>query len=70
MKRHPDKDIRQAINYALANGWKFKESNGHAFGRLYCMLGHSEHQLSVWSTPRNSSNHAKQIVAFIDKCQD
>lgn len=69
LKKHTNKEIRQAIQYALDKGWHFRESNGHAFGRLYCELGHTEHQMSVWSTPRNPVNHAKQIIAFVGKCQ-
>ncbi len=68
MKRHTDKHIREAIQYAIDNGWSFKESKGHPFGRLYCDYGHTEHQMSVWGTPKNTANHARQIKAFVDKC--
>lgn len=34
MKKHPNKHIQAAIEYALAQGWRFHPSNGHTFGRL------------------------------------
>ncbi len=36
MKKHPNKHIQAAIEYALLCGWQFRPSNGHAFGRLIC----------------------------------
>ncbi|MDO5541738.1 MAG: hypothetical protein Q4F77_00375 [Acinetobacter sp.] len=70
MKKHPNKHIREAIEYAVENGWDVVETgtSGHAFCRLKCVLGHSEHQMSVWSTPRNPENHAKQIKAKVKQC--
>gem|GEM_PF-525405 len=69
MKEHPNKHIQAAIKYALDNGWKFRASRGHAFGRLYCGISdHTEHQMSVWSTPKNPELHAKQIIRQVDRC--
>jgi len=38
MNDHPNKHIREAIDYALANGWRLVKSGprAHAWGRLYC----------------------------------
>lgn len=71
MKYHPNKAISQAIAYALENGWHKIESgkSSHAYCRLRCDFGHSEHQMSVWSTPRNPENHAKQIIRKVDECK-
>lgn len=69
MKKHTNKEIRAAIEYALKHGWRFEECRGHAFGRLYCGEGHKEHSMSVWSTPKNTENHAKQIKRMVDKCR-
>jgi hypothetical protein len=61
--QHPDKHIETAVAYAEIKGWKYVHSNGHAWGRLLC--GHNQQggcQMSVWSTPRNTVAHAKQIL--------
>ena len=71
MKRHPNKDIRAAIAKALDLGWVYVETGkwAHAFCRLRCKLGHSEHQFSVWSTPKNTKAHAFQILRKVRQCQ-
>lgn len=55
--------------YALENGWHKIESSksSHAYCRLRCYFGHSEHHMSVWSTPRSPENHAKQILRKVDE---
>ncbi|XBS70052.1 hypothetical protein ABK905_01670 [Acerihabitans sp. KWT182] len=69
MKEHPNKHIHAAIKYALTRGWKFRASQGHAFGRLCCgKPEHIKHQMSVWSTPKNPEHHAKQICRQVDRC--
>ncbi|AUY26755.1 MAG: hypothetical protein E7C36_05845 [Mixta calida] len=69
MKKHPNKHIQAAIEYALLCGWQFRPSNGHAFGRLICAVPeHSEHQMSVWSTPRAPERHAQQIRRKVNSC--
>jgi hypothetical protein len=70
MKKHPDKHIRAAIDYAVANGWHVVDAgkSAHAFCRLYCNAGHAEHMMSVWSTPRSPENHARQIMHKVDQC--
>ena len=39
MADHPDKHIREAVNYALSKGWRLKKggSRAHAWGRLYVL---------------------------------
>lgn len=70
-KEHPNKEIRKAIQYAVSKGWHIVKSgkSSHAFCRLRCDFGHGEHQMSVWSTPKNPENHAKQIIRKVDECQ-
>nr|WP_113864996.1 hypothetical protein [Brenneria salicis]NMN90573.1 hypothetical protein [Brenneria salicis ATCC 15712 = DSM 30166]RBP66936.1 hypothetical protein DES54_102147 [Brenneria salicis ATCC 15712 = DSM 30166]RLM32095.1 hypothetical protein BHG07_01560 [Brenneria salicis ATCC 15712 = DSM 30166] len=69
MKKHPNKHIQAAIEYALAQGWRFNPSKGHAFGRLICDTpDHADHMMSIWSTPANPENHAKQIRRQVDHC--
>ncbi len=71
MNDHPDKHIREAIDYALQRGWSLRKAGprGHAWGRLYCPRQDREGcQFSVASTPRNPRNHARWIRRQIDNC--
>nr|WP_282557672.1 hypothetical protein [Providencia burhodogranariea] len=73
MKRHPNKHIQAAIEYAILQGWVLVSSgnSSHAFCRLRCGNAeneHQSHQMSVWSTPSNPENHAKQIRRKVDNC--
>lgn len=66
---HPNKEIEEAIQYAEGNGWRAKKSKGHCWGRLLCGQGDTTGcQMSIWSTPQNPENHAKQIRRFVDRC--
>jgi len=69
--KHPNKEIDEAIQYAIENGWRYKESgkSSHSWGRLLCPLHSPEGcSMSIWSTPRNTGNHAKQIMRKVDQC--
>lgn len=69
---HPSKEIEQAILYAEKHGWIYKDTgqSSHAWGRLLCPLHTREgHQMSIWSTPRDDMNHAKQIRRLVDRCE-
>lgn len=76
-KKHPNADIDDAIGYAESEGWTVKTSgsSSHAWGILYCPYNDSECRCgefctsSIWSTPRNTRNHAKQIRRIVDKCK-
>ncbi|HNC04454.1 MAG: hypothetical protein H6996_07070 [Moraxellaceae bacterium] len=72
MKKHPNKHIREAIKHAMANGWEIVDAgkSAHAFCRLRCVAGHTEHQMSIWSTPKSPENHAKQILHKVQQCRD
>ena len=70
-KKHPNKEIETAVQYAEARGWRYKKtgSSAHAWGRLLCPLQAQEGcAMSVWSTPRNPYGHANQIIKRIDQC--
>mgnify|MGYP001560079245 CR=1 FL=1 len=57
------------MKYAEDHGWRFRISNGHAWGRLYCPKGDSAGcSISVNSTPRRPEDHAKHIRALVGKC--
>lgn len=72
--RHPDKDIRAAVDHALAHGWTLKPTRGHAWGILLCPENDPLCRQgkgcfrSVWSTPRNPADHARDIRTWVDHC--
>ena len=72
MAKHPNKHIQAAIQYAEQHGWQIVQSgkSAHSFCRLCCLRGHSEHQMSVWSTPKSPENHAKQIIRKVNECKE
>lgn len=70
--KHPNKNIEKAIKYAESKGWRHQQTGGsaHAWGRLLCPLASREgHTMSIWSTPKNPDNHAKQIKRNVDACE-
>lgn len=70
MAKHPNKSIQAALEYAKKHGWEIVPygRSAHSFCRLRCKQGHTEHQMSIWSTPRNPENHAKQILRKVKEC--
>jgi hypothetical protein len=74
MQKHPNKEIQEAIQYAENRGWTLKTSRGHCWGKIYCPHNDEncrcgEHCItSIWSTPKNCSNHAKQIKRLVNNC--
>tara|TARA_B100000315_G_scaffold151835_1_gene140636 strand:- start:5190 stop:5417 length:228 start_codon:yes stop_codon:yes gene_type:complete len=70
-KRHPNKEIEAAITYAETAEWRTISAgkSAHCWGKLYCKEASREGcKLSIWSTPRNASDHAKQIRQRVLKC--
>lgn len=68
---HPNKHIREAIDYAIARGWRFVKSGPrtHAFGKLYCPAGERGTCLQpVYGTPRSPQAHARRIRRAVDSC--
>ena len=71
MNDHPNKHIREAVDYALSRGWRLVKPGprAHAWRRLYrtpqtrggCII-------SVYSTPRVPENHARDIRHRADGC--
>ena len=69
--KHPNKEIEAAVRDAEAKGWRFQKAghSAHAWGRLLCPAHQREGcSMSIWSTPRNAFNHAKQIRQKVKKC--
>jgi len=68
-KSHPNRHIREAVNYAIQHGWRLVESKGHPWGILFCPHGQRGGcQISVYSTPRNPEAHARRIRREVDTC--
>ncbi|MDD9341454.1 MAG: hypothetical protein PV362_17780 [Providencia heimbachae] len=73
MRKHPNKHIQAAIEYAISYGWVWVNAgnSSHAFCKLRCgnsTHDHQEHMISVWSTPRVMEVHAKQIIRKVNQC--
>jgi len=70
--RHPDKDIEAALCHAEENGWRVIKSQGgqaHPWGRIFCILENRDGcRMSISSTPRSTTNHAKRILKTVSKC--
>lgn len=72
--RHPNKDIDAALQYAQSSGWRIERAAGHAWGRMYCPFNSLACRcgefcvVSIWSTPRNPRNHARQLRRVVDHC--
>lgn len=67
-RKHTNKHIRAAIEYAVSQGWNVRVGGAHAFVVITCGFGRGGCQMSVWSTPRNPESHAKRILSYVKKC--
>ena len=75
-RRHPDRDVENALKYAEQHGWRIHVLSGHAhaWGRMYwpdeCMrCGRPRHRmLSVASTLRNAPDHAADLRRSVRRC--
>ena len=71
MNDHPNKHIREAVDYALEHGWRLVKSGArsHAWGRLYCPAqARGACIITVYGTPRVPENHARYIRRRVDAC--
>jgi hypothetical protein len=63
--KHPKKEVNEVLDYADMLGHKVEQTAaGHKWGRITCSLGH---RVSVWSTPRNPGNHARDLRKWADQ---
>jgi len=69
-RRHPKKDVEAALKEAEAAGWEvIPTASGHRWGVMRCSETSREGcQVSVWSTPRNPGDHARQLRRAIERC--
>ena len=75
-KRHPNKEIESAIQFAEENDWTIKSAgkSAHAFAILRCP--HNDLmcrcgrfcQASIWRTPKRPENDAKKIRKAVENC--
>ena len=68
--RHPKKEVEAILAYAEEVGWTVTPTaSGHHWGHMRCSeASRSGCQVSIWSTPRNSGDHAKQLVRALKRC--
>ncbi len=73
-RKHPNKEIENALKHAENNGWRIEASGSHAWGTMYCPYNDKECRCgelcitSIWCTPKNPTNHALQLRRVVDKC--
>ncbi len=69
--RHPKKDVEAALVGLEEAGWIVTStSSGHRWGVARCgESNRSGCQVSIWSTPRNPGNHARQLRQTLERCQ-
>jgi len=73
-KKHSKKEVEEALRYAEEHGWRIDVGGSHAWGKMYCPNNDKECRCgefciaSIWSTPKNAGNHAKQIRRVVDNC--
>jgi hypothetical protein len=72
--RHPNKEVDAALAFAEQRGWRVLPASGHAWGRLYCPFNDQACRCgthcitSVWSTPKNPGNFARQLRRIVENC--
>lgn len=75
-KKHPNKHIEEALQYAESKSWRIEKSAGqaHSWGKMYCPENSPICRdnlfciKSIWSTPKNPQQHARDIKRVIDGC--
>jgi len=68
---HPNKHIREAVDYALAHGWTLRKAGAqaHIWGMVYCpQHDRTGCHRAVYSTPRIPEAHARDICRAVDRC--
>ena len=68
---HPNKQIREAVDYALDQGWRLRKAGprAHIWGLLFCPRADRDGcRLAVLSTPRVPEHHARQIRRVVARC--
>lgn len=76
--RHPDKEIEAALLKLECLGWRVEKSKGrsaHAWGFARCPANAKDTcrngvfcQNQIWTTPRNPTGHARDLVRKATGC--
>ena len=72
--KHPKKEVEDALRHAEEHGWRIEVGGSHAWGRMYCPYNDPECRCgefcitSIWSTPKDAGNHARQLKRVVDNC--
>lgn len=67
--KHPKKELEAAVEYAEQKGWTVHPGKRHAKFKLLCPRHDREGcKVSVWSTPSDVDDHAKDVRRAIDRC--
>lgn len=73
-KRHPKKEIEEALQHAETKRWRVRPNGGHPWGKILCPHNSDDCRCgefcitSIWSTPKNTGNYARQIRRIVDGC--
>ena len=77
-KKHPKKDVEDALRELEDLGWLVEEAKGgraHAWGSVKCpanKMGACRSgiycRMAVFSTPRNPENHARGLIRKAEGC--
>lgn len=63
---HGKKDVEKALKAIEAEGWIVTPTTaGHRWGKAECGEGCA---ISIWSTPKNPTTFAKQILRAMSRC--
>ena len=68
--KHPNKGIEFVLKEAEKQGWRILKASGHAGGRMFCPYNDEQCRCgsSIWSTARNPTAHARQILRVVLNC--
>ena len=73
-KRPAKSEVESALKHAEFMGWRIETGGSHAWGKMYCPYNDDDCRCgefciaSIWSTPKNSGNHARQLRRVVDNC--
>lgn len=71
---HARKEVEQALRHAESQGWKVVAGGGRYWGKMYCPYNDTDCRCgefcitSIWSTPKNPENFARQLKRIVCNC--
>lgn len=68
-RRHSNKHIEEAIQYAEEHGWRIVVGGSHVWGKMYCPhVGRDGCHISIDGTPRVPEDVAERLRKKVDRC--